>query len=207
MSASGDTMLRELRRAGCPQPATSPVVVGIDDWVIARGHRYGTIIVDLELRRPIEAVASAFTTSIRSMWPAFDASALPETERAVFAARRQAIELYAAGRSLSEIETCTGVNRRQLYRLLDHCMAPHDDGRAYGWRAVMRYARVGAYQRTTRLTMSRDTAPAAVPLAPSGCCSRRSPRLTPGSPIACTTSAFQSSSAPPMPDCAHACAA
>lgn len=91
-----------------------------------------------------------------STWPAFDASALRETERPIFAARRQAIELYAAGGSLKEIETRTGVDRRQLYRLLDHCMAPHLDGRPYGWRAAAKYARVNIYQRTTRPTMSRD---------------------------------------------------
>lgn len=88
-----------------------------------------------------------------STWPAFDASALRETERPFFAARRQAIELYAAGGSLREIKTRTGVDRRQLYRLLDHCMAPHLDGRPYGWRAAAKYARVNIYQRTARLTM------------------------------------------------------
>ncbi|MDM0117863.1 Mu transposase C-terminal domain-containing protein [Variovorax sp. J22R133] len=91
-----------------------------------------------------------------STWPAFDTGALSATEREVFATRRQAIELYAAGRALSEIETCTGIDRRQLYRLLDRCMAPHEDGRLYGWRAVMRYARVGGYRRSARLAMPRD---------------------------------------------------
>ena len=66
MSTSGDTVLRELRRAGCPVPATPPVVVGIDDWAIKRGHRYGTVIVDLETRRLIEVLGGREATIVAS---------------------------------------------------------------------------------------------------------------------------------------------
>ena len=44
--------LRVVRRRGCPvRPA--PTVIGIDDWAWRRNHRYGTIICDLERRKPI----------------------------------------------------------------------------------------------------------------------------------------------------------
>jgi transposase len=59
MSASRDTMLRQLRRLGRAMTPAPPIVVGIDDWAITRGHRYGTIVVDLERRCPIEVLDGA----------------------------------------------------------------------------------------------------------------------------------------------------
>lgn len=54
MRISGSTVLRELRRAGCAEPVAAPAIIGIDDWALARGRRYGTIVVDLERRCPIK---------------------------------------------------------------------------------------------------------------------------------------------------------
>ena len=91
-----------------------------------------------------------------SSWPAFDVAALPAKQQQIFRARRQAIELYAAGEPLREIEARTGVDRSQIYRRLDHCLTPHEDGRPYGWRALVPYARVTEYARISRLRPGRD---------------------------------------------------
>lgn len=88
-----------------------------------------------------------------SSWPAFDASALRNPQRAIYFARHQAIELYVANVSLTTIEARTGVKRGHLYRLLDHCLAPHEDGRVFGWRALVPYARVDPYQRIAKVRL------------------------------------------------------
>ena len=50
---SKDTLLRVVRRRAS-EPTSAPKVVGIDDWAWKRGHRYGTIICDLEQRRIVD---------------------------------------------------------------------------------------------------------------------------------------------------------
>ena len=94
-------------------------------------------------------------------WPGFDPGALPKEKRKAFAARRQAVELYVANTAVSAIEAQTGINRRQLYRLLTHCCAAHSDGRVFGWRALVPYTHVARYQRTVKIRRQGDGAGAA----------------------------------------------
>jgi transposase len=53
MRTSPDTMLRLLHRLPLPR-AAPPRAVGIDDWAIRKGRAYGTLLVDLERRCPID---------------------------------------------------------------------------------------------------------------------------------------------------------
>jgi transposase len=53
LPVSNDTLLRVVRRRAA-RPASEPRVIGIDDFAWKRGHRYGTIVCDLERRRIID---------------------------------------------------------------------------------------------------------------------------------------------------------
>src|SRR4051812_32027321 len=52
LAASRNTLLRRVRQAPVP-PAVTPSALGVDDWALRKRITYGSILVDLEHRRPV----------------------------------------------------------------------------------------------------------------------------------------------------------
>jgi len=55
LTASPDTLLRTIHAAPLPT-APTPRILGVDDWALRRGRTYGTLLVDLERRRPVDVL-------------------------------------------------------------------------------------------------------------------------------------------------------
>ena len=86
-----------------------------------------------------------------SLWPRIDMNALSPEQQMIVAKRQRAVEQYIAGEAVRSIETQTGINRHQLYFLLDRCLANDSDGRIVGFPGLIKYKRYATYTRTAAL--------------------------------------------------------
>ena len=63
MPTSSDTALRLLHRYPVPKVET-PRVLGIDDWAWRKGRAWGTILIDLERRRPVDLLPDRSSAAV-----------------------------------------------------------------------------------------------------------------------------------------------
>ena len=74
---------------------------------------------------------------MRNSWADINEEALPETERAIFLKRKQAVDLYIDGVALKVIEKQTGLRSSEVIRFTNKCSTQDQDGQQWGYRALI----------------------------------------------------------------------
>jgi transposase len=87
MPGSRNTLLRRVRRLPAPE-APPPRAIGLDDWAKRKGHTYGTIVVDLDRRCPVDLLEDRTAATVAAWLQAH-----PE----VTVVARDRAEAYASG--------------------------------------------------------------------------------------------------------------
>lgn len=70
-------------------------------------------------------------------WPKVDKTFLSENERELFSKREVVIFSYFAGQPIKEITASHGYAKQFIYKMLKRCLATHNDGRKWGFRALI----------------------------------------------------------------------
>jgi transposase len=122
---SPDTILRLVKGAELPL-ASSPRVVGLDDWSWKRRLRYGTLICDLESRNPLDVLADRSVETVSAWFEKHPSVEIVSRDRsseyaaAIKKGAPQAIEVadrWHLGKNLTEsVETLLARCRAEIRR-------------------------------------------------------------------------------------------
>ena len=105
LPGSRSTLLRRVRALPDPQGPEAHVV-GVDDWAWRKGHHYGTIVVDLERRCPIDVLEDRKAATVAAWFKAHPEVSIVARDRA---------DAYASGISQGAPHAIQVANRFHLF--------------------------------------------------------------------------------------------
>ena len=130
---SPDTILRLVKRAELPT-ASAPRVVGLDDWSWKRRRRYGTLICDLESRKPLDVLADRSVETVSAWFETHPSVEIVSRDRsseyaaAIKKGAPQAIEVadrWHLGKNLTEsVQTLLARCRAEIRHALQAATMP-----------------------------------------------------------------------------------
>lgn len=97
--------------------------------------------------RQIRGVTDQADFDLKS-WPTPDVGALSKEAQKAYLSRKKAVEMCVGGSSNKAIKRSCGIGIKQVTRLIkERCMLAHSDGRIYGFRGLVKSARINSYTR------------------------------------------------------------
>jgi hypothetical protein len=92
-----------------------------------------------------------------TLWAGPEPTVLADEVQKAYAARRGAVEGYAAGLAFDDIKTLTGKGRSEVKRLIQRCLALGPDGQIVGFWALVPGWRIKGYTRTKVINHARGS--------------------------------------------------
>jgi len=130
-TTSPATLLRRVRQSALPV-ITTPRVLGVDDWAWKRGHRYGTILVDLETHHVVDLLPVRSTEAFAVWLQAHPGVEIISRDRA---------GVYAEGAYLGAPGAQQVADRwhliRNLSEALTRCLEQHASDLGGAWNQVI----------------------------------------------------------------------